>query len=420
MQVIKDAVIIAGNEMEVIDKGYIIVENGRIADLGPGSPELPTRSAEINADGMIIGPCFINMHTHIGDSVAKEVGAGLSVEELFFPPDGLKHKILRTTRDDQLIASMRDAMLDMLSCGVSTFADFRENGIKGVKLLLDAAKGLPIRPFICGRLDKFPFTKDEILSNEKKLPDESVEEIENILKFADAISTSSTLDLTDPALEQMFTISTKLNKKRAIHVAELSSIKHPITGMSEVERVVKYFTPHFVVHMTNATDKDIDIIAERRIPVVCCPRANTRLGEGFPPIRKMIEKRITLALGTDNVMLNSPDLFREMEYVSKTIKGLEREVAFLHPKEILKMATINGARALALDKDIGSIERGKIANLVFIDSNDINLRPVREPVASIVHRVRPDNVKAVMIEGKLLKREHFIRQHQRGANQEFC
>ena len=394
--------------MEVVEKGYILVEDGRIIDKGPGAAPSDLNINRINAEGMIVAPSFINMHTHIGDSVAKEAGIGLSVTELVAPPDGLKHRILRSTPDAELMSAMRDTMLDMLSSGTTTFADFRENGLRGVELLLHAARDLPIRPFICGRPDKLPcFTNAEFEANQKQLPKVVAEETENILKIADAISCSIGNDLTDPAMEQMAAISTRLGKMRAIHVAERGT-KHPRTGMSDVERVVKYYRPNFVVHMTNASDDDIDTIARNRIPVVCCPRANARLGEGVPPIKKMIESGITLTLGTDNVMLNSPDLFREMEYVSKFMKGLEKDPKFLHPREVLKMVTINAARALALDKDVGSIDKDKLANLVFIDSRDRNLKPVLDPIASIVHRATPENVKAIMVRGKLLRKKERI------------
>jgi 5-methylthioadenosine/S-adenosylhomocysteine deaminase len=197
-----------------------------------------------------------------------------------------------------------------------------------------------------------------------------------------------------------------MRKKRAIHVSETtSSVETSLnrTGISEEKRVVTHFSPNFVVHMTNPTTAaDIDLLAEQNVPVVCCPRANCRLADGFPPIMTLYRKGIRIALGTDNLIVNAPDMFEEMEFLSKALRGIERNAAILRPVEILKMATINGAQALGLQNELGSIEKGKLANLLFIDFNTPRLRPVRDPISTIVHRVRSSDLKAVMVEGEIV------------------
>lgn len=116
----------------------------------------------------------------------------------------------------------------------------------------------------------------------------------------------------------------------------------------------------------------------------------------------LYRRGIKIALGTDNVIVNAPDMFEEMEFLSKTLRGFERNAAVLGPVEILKMATINGARALGIQDDMGSIDKGKLANLVFIDSNTPHLRPIRDPISTIVHRVRSPDLRAVMVEGQVV------------------
>ncbi|MCP8316206.1 MAG: amidohydrolase family protein, partial [archaeon] len=150
-----------------------------------------------------------------------------------------------------------------------------------------------------------------------------------------------------------------------------------------------------------ATEEDIELVSKKNIPIVCCPRANSILGLGFPPIIKMMKKGITVALGPDNVMINSPDLFREMDYTSRILRALERDPSAVSSKDVMKMTTINSAKALKLDKEIGSIEEGKRADAVFINMNTKNLESIKDPINAIVHRVRPDDIQAVMINGEI-------------------
>ena len=132
--------------------------------------------------------------------------------------------------------------------------------------------------------------------------------------------------------------------------------------------------------------------------IVICPRANSSLAEGIPDIELMQKSGCTLALGTDNVMINSPDMFREMDFIWKVTMGIHKKR--IDPKEILKMATVNGGKILG--KNIGVIESGKIADCIFLDKHALDLEPMHNPHASIVHRASESAIKAVMIGGKIV------------------
>jgi len=358
----------------------------------------------MDCEGLIAVPGFVDAHTHVGDSVAKDAGVGLPIGEVVSFPRGLKHEILRSTSDAELVAAMRETLKDMIRSGVTTFADFREGGISGAKLLLEAAQGLAIRTIILARLAETPFTNDELAKNSATLSNQAIEEITGVLQITHGISSSSANDLTDPAMRQMSDLARRNGKLRAIHVAEAKESVEKSkrrTGMSDVERVVKYFDPDFVVHMTNASSEDIDLVERNRIPVVSCPRANSILGVGFPPLVRMTRTGVRVALGTDNVMLNPPDMFREMDYVARMVRAKECDPSAPRSADVLKMATINGAKALGLDSEIGSIEVGKVADILLIDSRDLNLRHSREPVSSLVLRAGVQNVRTVFVRGKL-------------------
>ncbi|MCA9820949.1 MAG: amidohydrolase family protein, partial [Nitrosarchaeum sp.] len=147
-----------------------------------------------------------------------------------------------------------------------------------------------------------------------------------------------------------------------------------------------------------ASQGDLHTAAKRTRGIVVCPRANASLAEGIPDIELMKKSGCTIGLGTDNVMINSPDMFREMDYLWKVTMGLHKKR--INPKEILKMATVNGG--ILLKKDIGLIENGKLADCIFIDKHSLDLEPMHSPHAAIVHRASQSTIRAVMIGGKII------------------
>jgi cytosine/adenosine deaminase-related metal-dependent hydrolase len=133
--------------------------------------------------------------------------------------------------------------------------------------------------------------------------------------------------------------------------------------------------------------------------IIICPRANGILGVGLAPIKKMLEFNFILGIGTDNVMLNSPDMFKEMDFLIKSQRAFEKNSGFLKAKEILKMATVNGGKIFELNT--GCIKRGYLADLLFIDRYDLDLYPPFDPHMALVNRCTEKQVKAIMINGKL-------------------
>jgi cytosine/adenosine deaminase-related metal-dependent hydrolase len=151
--------------------------------------------------------------------------------------------------------------------------------------------------------------------------------------------------------------------------------------------------------MTNATEDEISLVAKNGTGVVVCPRANGVLGAGIPKVARMLRQGCLMAIGTDNVMLNSPDILRELDYIWKVSRASEGEM--IEPRELLKMATVDAAQILRLNS--GCIEAGRAADLVFIDKKQADLYPVHDPHAAVVHRLSQSSIKAVMIDGRFVE-----------------
>ena len=383
----KNTCILAGTKLEIVEKAYIEIEEGYIKQIGVGSP-----SKGIDMEGAIIFPAFINTHTHIGDVCAKDLAVGLPVEEAVSPPNSVKYRYLQGLKPEVLVQLLTHAIQEMLSLGICAFADFREGGVQGSKCLKEAIGQLPIEGVIFSE----PTTEPEDWDN-------YISEIEKIIKVSNGIGLGDITRLNDRQLATIWHILDDAgSKKLAVHIAETEAAQQfsrKRWGESEVSRILQ-FSPDLLIHMTNADEFDINCVAKEKIPVVCCPRTNCILGDGIPPLYDLFQAGISLSLGTDNFMFSSSNMFREMDYFSRVLRGQSRVPDAIDAKTVLSMATLGGARALGIDGRFGSIEEGKVASFIVLDNKTINLRYIHNIYSAIVHRASSHDIKCVIAFGR--------------------
>jgi len=342
-------------------EGYVVIADGEIKEIGEEKIE-----AEI--EGIII-PSFVNAHTHIGDSVAKEPDF-MPLDELV-GPGGFKHKILAETPYEALVSAMNDTIEDIIATGTQLFADFREGGVFGVSALKEALRLSSVNGRL--RIKIFGRPADETRT----------EDITALFEAVDGIGMSSVADY--PREEPKF-LSEEAKRRRkifALHAGERNA--DDISGAIELE-------PDFIVHLLKASPQDFKEMQDNNIAAVVCIRSNLVTGLGLPPLQQMLESGLTIGVGTDNVMLNSPDMFSEMEFISKLFR--------LDDKEVLKMCTLNSAEVLK--ESVGSIEEGKKANVLVIRTDTPNMRNVRNPIKGVVRRATRNDIAAVVYEGKVV------------------
>ncbi len=390
---IKNASVLLGNDLKYTPKTNLQIRDQKFykiqTNLHPSSGE-----ESIDCEGLLMIPGLVNCHTHIGDSIGKDVTLDSSVDNRIHPIFGVKSKILSKTASAHLVSFMKNSCQSMLQKGITTFVDFRENGISGVNLLKDAVSSSPIRCIILGRIGLYHDTR-QVRSNEK-FPQTKKQELEELLKKCDGLGISGANENSNSLLYHY----SKTAKIRAIHAAETKQsvmTSQKISKKSEVMRALN-LKPHFLIHMTHATPAELRVVAKKTRGIVICPRANASLAEGIPDFELMRKSGCNLALGTDNIMINSPDMFREMDYLWKVTMGTKKHR--VDPKVILQMATVNAGKLLR--KNIGVIGKAKFADAVFLDKHAIDLEPMHSPHASIVHRASETAIRAVMIGGRLV------------------
>lgn len=365
-----NGIILRGLNLEPV-KANVTVDDGIIIDISKDTKE----GKVIDVDGSIIAPSFLNGHTHIGDSIIKDEGYGLSLGEMVKPPDGVKHRALASAEDEDIIASMKSSMLDMAESGVTHFIDYREGGIKGVKLLRQASKDIPIKPIILGRDDSF-YGDDPDLAKVKS-------QIRKLLKIADGIAPSGFGEITDEVANLIVEECNNAGKISSIHVAESESTQIEFVEKSGKTEIGRGVDSNFnqLVHCTNPKNDDLELIKNSNANVVVCPRANATLNVGIAPLNEMLDLGIKPILGTDNLMLNSPDMFRELEFTIKIMSVNYND--YLNPCELLKMATTN---ACLFDFDKSCIEIGQDSQFNVIKHFSKN------PYLSIINRSQTKNI----------------------------
>lgn len=156
------------------------------------------------------------------------------------------------------------------------------------------------------------------------------------------------------------------------------------------------------VHMTHLNEQDFDIIDKTGISIAHCPESNLKLGSGLSPVTELLNRQVNVALGTDSVASNNDlDMLGEMRQAAFLQKGLHQDPSVLPAYQALEMATINGARAMNMDKIIGSIEVSKSADLCAINLNTSFTQPCYNPIAQIVYAANRDQISHVWVDGKI-------------------
>ncbi len=301
---------------EGFKKGYIGFEKNKIKEKEYKHP--PKKPI---FKGLIV-PSFINFHTHIGDSFIKEKKLDLpkDIEKLVAPPNGLKHQLLKNTSTEEIIKGMEKSIRIMLNSGTKFFCDFREKGYTGINEIKKPLKKYDINGIILSRPNSMEYNKKEI---------------DLILKNSDGIGISSISDCDYSIIKKIAKKTKEKNKIFALHASERKR--------EDIDKIIN-LKPDFVVHMTKATKSDLIRLKENNIPLVICPRSNSYFG--MQPNYELIKKTgVKILVGTDNCMLNTPNLIEEIKFIRRKTNSFSLE-------SLLKALTYDARKVLNLSPNI--------------------------------------------------------------------
>lgn len=346
---------------EGLRPGYLRVSDGIVEEVCEGAPPSDSLKA-------LVLPCFVNAHTHIGDSFAYPSPKG-RVEDIVAPPDGYKHRALRTASRERKMSGMRDASMFMARTGTSAFIDFREEGVNGLRDVSEAIRDCPARSVILGRLGGSGDSRTEAVS---------------VLEACDGFGLSAARDTDSELLRELSSMARASRKAFALHASEC--IREDIDVILDLK-------PTFLVHMTAADIEDYERCADADVPVVVCPRSNEFFGLR-PRIPELVRSGVTVALGTDNGMISRPDMIEEI----KAAFRLSRSSGVLAPADVVRLATSNGRKVLNAT--------GKILTNSASDADLVVIRVQgEEPLLALVTESRSEDIHAVVRGGKVWRAE---------------
>jgi cytosine/adenosine deaminase-related metal-dependent hydrolase len=316
--------------------GYLGFEQrGGVTEVRKGTPpEKPL------AKGIVIPAC-VNAHTHIGDSFIrfKHLTLPRSVKDLVAPPAGLKHRLLKQASEQEIHEGIQRSLQEMNLSGTSWFCDFREGGLIGIFQLKKAMKTCGITSVVLARPSRLTFEK---------------EELDLLLQNSDGIGLSSISDWDASEIEKL---AKHVNRKKKIFALHASEVDR-----EDIDRILDLH-PNLLVHMIAATKSDLDRVHDANIPIVVCPRSYLFFGLNSN-LALMKETGVTLLLGTDNAMINTPDVIEEVRVLRKTgVFTLE---------ELLTTVTYTPRKALNLDD---CIQAGNLSERFIVLERD-SLKPV--------------------------------------------
>ncbi len=383
----------------------IVVHHGRIVAL------LPTVEARqrYQADDTIelphhaLIPGLVNAHTHAAMSLFRGLADDLPLM------DWLQHHIwpaeARFAKADFVRDGTRLAMAEMLKGGTTCFNDMyffpedtahvvRETGMRAVI-------GLIMIDFPTA----YAQTPAEYLEKGLALHDT----LRNNALISTSFAPHAPYTVSDGPLEKIRTVNNELNQPVNIHLHETA---HEVdeamakTGQRPLQRLNRLDlvnTNLVAVHMTQLNAEDIALLAQTGAHVVHCPESNLKLASGFCPVHALMQAGVNVALGTDGAASNNDlDMLSEMRTAALLAKAVSGDATALTAHQALRMATLNGARALGLDERIGSLKPGKAADITAIALNTLASQPVYDPVSQIVYTASRDQVTDVWVAGKRL------------------
>jgi 5-methylthioadenosine/S-adenosylhomocysteine deaminase len=420
-------VITSDAENRVIEGGTLVVEEDRILDVGPMKEvreRLTAAPGDTTIDGRGTGitPGFIDSHVHLSETLSRasfpdHLDTRAWVFNWVMPYYG------QLTPEDERIAVLLAAS-EMLRSGTTCFLDMGalndprntvpvlgEVGIRGVKGRHAAdVKPDPI-PEGWGQamLDHhfFPSTRaalDELEACVRELDGYADGRIRCWVNIQGKEPCSAELHVGARELSERLGVGTTYHIASTAKEARLIKERYGMTPIARMESLGALGPNLVLAHAVAVTDEEIEILARRQAKVAFCPGASLKLAKGATVIGRYPEMReagITVGLGTDGVSAaGNLNLMRQMYVVAGLFKDARMDPELIGAREALRMATIDGARALALDRDIGSLEPGKKADFVVFDLDHPEWVPHQDPVQALVWSATTASVKETWVDGR--------------------
>ena len=380
------------------------IRDGRIAFIGPRQAALKLTAKETRElPGMLLSPGLVNAHGHAAMSLFRGLADDLPLmtwlEKHIWPAEA-------KWVDEAFVRDGTDlAIAEQLKGGITCFSDMYFYP----KVASDCVHNSGMRAQIAIPILDFPIpgagSADEAIRQGVEL----FGDLKHHPRIKITFGPHAPYTVCDDNLEKIRVIAEELDAAIHMHVHETAfEVQQAVeqTGERPLARLGRLglLGPRFqAVHMTQISEDDLALLVESNTSVIHCPESNLKLASGFCPVERLWQAGVNVAIGTDGAASNNDlDLLGETRTAAMLAKAVAGSATALDAHRALRMATLNGARAMGLESEIGSLEVGKAADIVAFDLSGLAQQPIYDPVSQLIYATGRDCVKHLWVAGKQL------------------
>ena len=387
------------------EKADILIEGNRIAKI---APSLSGEGETIDASGMLVMPGLINAHTHAYMTIHRNYADDLAffdwLDKVQQVEDGM-------TEEDVYWTTLL-AIIEMLRSGTTCFVDMTIKSAGRKTGPLSAAAGAVrdsgFRAVISRGLAGVSDSDESIMKYGQAVREMELFKDERRMRFIHgphapySCMADYLQKLTQSCRDRGIGQTIHLSESQA-EMDSIAAAHHGATPIQYADSLGVFSVPVIVAHAVYATDEDIRLMAEKNVSVAVCPRSNMKLGNGFAPVQKMLDAGINVCLGTDGCgSNNSLNMFQEMTATALVYKGANRQAQCVGAADVLRMATVSGARAIGCGGELGEVREGAVADLILVRLNEPQFLPANNVVSGLVYSSSGSEVDTVMVDGRVL------------------
>ena len=395
----------------IIDDGGIAIAKGRIVAIGPRAEieRSYTSRQRVSGEGKVLTPGLINGHTHVPMVLFRGLADDLDLQEwltkYIFPAEA------KNVTEEFVRVGARLGLAEMVRGGTTTFCDmyYFEDAIA------DETAKAGVRGVLGETVIDFPVADNKTYAEGLAYVEKFVAHWKGNDLIIPAIAPHAPYTVNEEHLKAARAFSDRTGVPIVIHVAET---KHEVDdivkskGASPVaylDRIGFLNNRVIAAHMVWPQGSDIAILQRRGVGVVHNTQSNMKLAAGVAPVPRMLKEGVLLGLGTDGAASNNDlNMWEEMDTVAKLHKVFTGDPKVISAQQAFEFATIRGAQALHLDKEIGSLEVGKRADLLIVDRDTLNQIPVYNIYSDLVYATKAADVETVIINGRLVMRDRRL------------
>ncbi len=404
-------VVTMDNSRRIIENGAVAVKNGRILAIGRATEIVRDHAAGevINAGGKVVIPGLINGHTHVPMTLFRGLADDLDLQEwltkYIFPAEA------KNVSEEFVRVGTRLGLAEMIRGGTTTYCDmyYFEDAIA------DETSKAGMRGVLGETIIDFPVADNKTNTEAMAYVERFVSHWKGNSLIVAAIAPHAPYTVSEEHLKAARAFSDRTGAPIVTHISETKrevddSLK--AKGASPIDYLARIgFLNNRVIaaHVVWPTEEELGLLKKLGVGVVHNPQSNMKLASGVAPVPEMLKQDLPVGLGTDGAASNNDlNLWEEMDTAAKLHKVISKDPKVVNAKEAFEMATIRGARAIHLEREIGSIEKGKRADLVIVDLDDLNQTPYYNIYSDLVYATKAADVRTVIIEGRVVMRDRHL------------